>query len=253
MAGILNAASSTGGVVARFSDAELERICPFHHESGHFSIAAVSRTMTLYGAQRGPCAMSVASESDLLVHAGIALVVSAAHYEIATRERWPRFPDGYCDRSSTAVVLSLLEHGYANAIVLRASLPRDHSYVALPYALGQERGVVIADPTFGQMPGADAAVLVTRREGQIWEYRPGWADGADLYPDMVLDKDRIRLLANTYRVGGSLSAEFGTLRFANGDNERKDAARYLGAAFSQLVDVPIPSLRGEILKKLAPW
>ena len=235
------------GLVGVLPTSVLVALAPFRNSGAHFPTHKVLDVLQPYDHLPAPLSMRVSTEAELVLHEMFAQSIALAHNELAHREEWLRYPHHYCTTASTGVMLSLFAHNYPNAMVLRAQRPGDHSYVGLPYVLGDTNGVVLIDPTASQMEGRTESVLVERKSGAMWEYHPGWSDSANLYPDSALDHSRERTHANAGRTT-SLAIRVNplpctTIGYA-------DAFSYLQAAFTHPVNVGVPSRIGEILKNL---
>lgn len=138
----------------------------------------------------GPYSMQVDSLEELGRHMEKAYQVSHHHYILGKKDDVKEsfvFPDNSCGISAKGVMLSLLAHGYPNAVYVCSSI-NDHSYVTLPFVFGKGRdsveGMIVVDPTSDQMwdkPGRRNAVFI--KLGSTWEYRTDWLNEANLYPD----------------------------------------------------------------------
>jgi len=152
-----------------------------------------------YGEIDSPCAMIVNSEEELATHLSTAYQVAHFHYILGKKHNLKgSFPDLCCGRSSRSLMLSLMDFGYPNATYAYSNR-YDHGYTLLPFVLGDKKisGSILIDPTHDQLwDKTDIRNAVMLKLGPKWEYRNGWAHGADLFPDRICTIDIIRKIPN---------------------------------------------------------
>ncbi len=137
-----------------------------------------------------PCAMILDGEEDLWEHMRTVYEVACCHYLLAEKHD-PQFPDSRCSVSSRNVAFSLLAQGYPNAMVA-STYQHDHSYVLLPFVLGEETGVILADPTSDQLWQQRQPKNYVAAFGPDWSYCTHWHEGADLFPDVFITAAEVR-------------------------------------------------------------
>lgn len=99
-----------------------------------------------------PHAMLVKNVQELEAHVLIAYQVAYAHYVLGKKHNLKKsFPFECCGVSSMNVALSLMSHGYSNAVIGNNDM-HDHSYVILPFVIEktEQSGVIVVDPTVDQ-------------------------------------------------------------------------------------------------------
>ncbi len=154
-------------------------LVPYFHESKDewHSIEKLAAVIAPYRDVPMPCAMRLDSVEELAEHAVRAYQVSHAHYVLARDVNLRgTFPCFCCGASSRNVALSLLLHGYPNAVTAR-SKEHDHVSVLLPFVLPSEEaaGSIVIDPTSDQLwryDGPRNATFVTY--GDRIEYTTDW-------------------------------------------------------------------------------
>jgi hypothetical protein len=115
---------------------------------------------------------------------------SYAHYIIGRHDRMKNsFPNWCCGYSAENVVSALWEAGIVSAIKVYNN-KYDHAYVIVPFVVNvsDTRGVILVDPTSDQLfyrkekKVRNLVRVITQEE---WEYRTDWAQGKNLYPNVV--------------------------------------------------------------------
>ncbi len=103
-----------------------------------------------------PSSMAVSDLEELEKHVLKAYQSSYAHYIIAKKKglknfiSYTRFPENCCGMSSRNIMLSLMEHGYHNA-VYGYNEKNDHGCVLIPFVMEDNQGIIIIDPTSDQL------------------------------------------------------------------------------------------------------
>lgn len=152
----------------------------------------------LYPEVDSPCSMSIDSTSELADHMSAAYQVAHFHYILGKRyDLKGSFPKWCCGRSGRSVMLSLLTLGYPNAAYAYSDL-HDHGYTILPFVFSSKGvcGALLIDPTFDQTQKSDEHPIrnpVFLKLSDRWEYRNGWANRHDLFPDKICAIDTLRI------------------------------------------------------------
>lgn len=214
-------------------------LCPVFSDK-HYETEVVEKLIGQYAQITSPCSLLVRSAAELAAHKAVLSGVGFGQYARAMRVS-SDFPSLWCGRASRNVLLSLFAHGYPSACAVR-SVTHNHTYITVPFAAPDRNGVLLLDPTAAQTNGGWPLVIVEEREGTVWEYRtPLWADGADLYPERILDLARCRRMLTVYR--GNTFMELGS-------GDRRPARAFYEAAFANPVKSVSTANVGEILKNL---
>ncbi len=214
-------------------------LCPVFAKK-YYDVDLVAGILRRHERTAPPSSLLVRSARELGAHKEFLRAVGLAHYARAMRAA-ADFPSLWCGRSSRNMLLSLLTHGYPSACAARNET-HDHTYITMPFVAPDHTGVLLLDPTAAQTNGGWPLVTIEEREGAVWEYRtPGWADGADLYPQRILDLAKCRQLLTMYRISDERVMQLG-------NGEQRSAQEFHEAAFANPIPVSIPSGISEILK-----
>jgi len=145
------------------------------------------------------CALRVQTMYELQTHALAAYEVSIAHYLLG-KKYVAGFPKNRCATSSLNVMLSLILHGYENALIVRKrSRELQHTYVALPFILNDRTGLIYVDPTAEQCWTLDppkTSVLLRWDEHREYRlpYQRTQGPFNDFAPNRAADKNCIKTM-----------------------------------------------------------
>jgi hypothetical protein len=184
---------------------------PFYYSWGSLPIDRLVELIEKNEDKLDPHSMLVEGVEELEEHMLRIYQTAYAHYALGLKSNIKgTFPDECCGISANNLAVSLMDHGYTNAVYIHNGL-YDHCYVVVPFVMkdGSFKGSIIVDPTSDQLwsklnKQPKNAVFVVPEKG--WEYRTNWRSGSDLVPQDVVSLG----LINEYIKGKKTGTVFST-------------------------------------------
>ncbi|MCX6774607.1 MAG: hypothetical protein NTY99_00775 [DPANN group archaeon] len=206
-----------------------QHLIPYFSDDEDWTGSSLDALLKKYENITTPCSMRINDGKELAAHISTVYRTAYAHY-ILGKNNMPGFPDYCCGTSGRNVTLSLIKFGYPNAAYAYNNF-HDHGYVILPFAVKNSKlkGAIVADPTSDQMwenlksPPRNAVFIAL---GNKWDYRTGWRDGANLFPNRILNIETLRY----FRRNGLRLDSYDSYKYRNGQ-------AYLKKAFANPVNI----------------